>query len=131
MNNSNHPVTKEIRQLLRKTETPTERILWKYLRKKQLDGYRFRQQHGYGPYILDFYCPELKLCIELDGKVHDLPTIQQKDKDRTEFLNENKIYVLRFRNEEIEQNIEKVLSDIRNYIHEHIKNNPLFRPPTP
>ncbi len=45
MNYSNHPATKEYRQLLRKTETPTERMLWKKLRGKQFDGYRFRQQH--------------------------------------------------------------------------------------
>ena len=52
MNYSNHPVTKELRRQLRHDETPLERKLWKYLRNKQLDGLRFRQQHGFGPYII-------------------------------------------------------------------------------
>jgi very-short-patch-repair endonuclease len=91
MNYSNHPATKEYRQLLRRTETPMERKLWKYLRGKQIDGFRFRQQHGFGPYILDFYCPSLCICIELDGEVQEA---QQHDENRTEFLNENRINVM-------------------------------------
>ena len=116
MNYSNHPATKEYRQLLRKTETPTERMLWTKLRGKQLDGYRFRQQHGFGPYVLDFYCPALRLCIELDGSIHDLDDIKVKDEDRTAFLTDNRINVLRFRNEEVEQDIDKVINRIREYI---------------
>ena len=116
MNYSNHPTTKEFRQFLRKNQTPTEHIMWKHLRKKQLNGFRFRQQHGFGPYILDFYCPELRLCIEIDGKIHDTPKNQQKDKERTRFLNQNRIDVLRFRNEEIENNIEDVIKVIKEYI---------------
>ena len=116
MNYSNHPATKEYRQLLRREETPTERMLWKHLRGKQLDGYRFRQQHGFGPYILDFYCPSIRLGIELDGSVHDTPEAQQKDVDRAEFLNQNHIHVIRFRNEEVEEDIGSVLDKIRIYI---------------
>ena len=116
MNYSNHPATKEYRRLLRKTETPTERMLWKRLRGKQLDGYRFRQQHGFGPYVMDFYCPSIRICIELDGGVHDEKKIKIKDEERTEFLKQNKIHVLRFRNEEVEQDIENVLERIRDYI---------------
>ena len=116
MNYSNHPATKEYRQLLRREEIPTERMLWKHLRGKQLDGYRFRQQHGFGPYILDFYCPSIRLGIELDGSVHDTPEAQQKDVDRTEFLNQNHIHVIRFRNEEVEEDVGSVLDKIRIYI---------------
>jgi very-short-patch-repair endonuclease len=118
MNYSNHQVTKEYRQLLRRTETPMERKLWHYLRGKQLDGYRFRQQHGYGPYVLDFYCPALRLCIELDGDVHDVQSVREKDEERTEFLNSNRINVLRFQNEEVESDVDSVLQKIRNYINE-------------
>ena len=127
MNYSNHPVTKDFRRFLRKNETSAERILWHYLRKKQLDGYRFRQQHGFGPYVLDFYCPELRLCIELDGEVHDEAEQKEKDRDRTCFLNQNNIHVIRFRNQELED-IESVLTQIREYIKNEIR---LFRPPTP
>ena len=116
MNYSNHPATKEYRQLLRRTETPTERMLWKRLRGKQLDGYRFRQQHGFGPYVLDFYCPSLRLCIELDGPVHDAEEVKQKDAERTVFLIQNRISVLPFRNEEVEGDVENVLNRIREYI---------------
>ena len=123
MNYSNHPVTKEYRQQLRRTETPTERMLWKYLRGKQLDGYRFRQQHGFGPYILDFYCPSLRLCIELDGEVHDSPEARQHDDERTVFLNENRIDVIRFRNEEVETNVRGVLQRIRETINRIINNS--------
>ena len=123
MNYSNHPVTKEYRQLLRRNETPTERMLWKRLRSKQLDGFRFRQQHGYGPYILDFYCPSLRLCIELDGEVHNTLEAQHHDYERTLYLNECKIHVIRFKNEEVEQNMEEVLSKIRDYIYNHILRN--------
>ena len=126
MNYSNHPVTKEYRQLLRRTETPTERMLWKRLKGKQLDGHRFRQQHGYGPYVLDFYCPELRLCIELDGEIHEDENVKKKDEDRTNFLNQNRIFVLRFRNEEVEQDMNGVLSRIREFI-----NNIIVQTPNP
>lgn len=116
MNYSNHPATKEYRRLLRMTETSTERMLWKRLRGKQLDGYRFRQQHGFGPYVLDFYCPSIRLCIELDGGVHNDEKVKQKDEERTVFLKQDRIQVLRFRNEEVEQNIEHVLERIKDFI---------------
>ena len=116
MNYSNHPATKEYSRLLRMTETSTERMLWKRLRGKQLDGYRFRQQHGFGPYVLDFYCPSIRLCIELDGGVHNDEKVKQKDEERTVFLKQNRIQVLRFRNEEVEQNIEYVLERIKDFI---------------
>ena len=105
MKYSNNPATKEYRQLLRRSETPMERKLWKYLRGKQLYGYRFRQQHGYGPYVLDFYCPALKLCIEIDGEVHDDVRVKEKDEDRTVFLHDNNIHVIRFKNKEVEKDI--------------------------
>ena len=111
MNYSNHLVTKEYRQLLRKEATPSERIIWKRLQKRQIDGYKFRQQHGMGPYVLDFYCPELRLCIEVDGEIHDLPENKEKDRERTIFLNQNRIEVIRFRNEEINENIEDVINN--------------------
>lgn len=116
MNYSNHPATKEYRQLLRRTETPMEKKLWRYLKGKQLDGYRFRQQHGFGPYVLDFYCPALRLCIEVDGGVHIEQIVKEKDEDRTEFLNKNRIKVIRFTNEEIETDIAGVLNRIKDFL---------------
>ncbi|MBR4729419.1 MAG: DUF559 domain-containing protein [Prevotella sp.] len=131
MNYSNHPATKEYRRLLRRTQTPTERILWKKLRGKQMDGYRFRQQHGFGPYVLDFYCPSLRLCIELDGDVHNNEEVRLKDDERTLFLTQNKIHVLRFRNEEVEQDIDNVMNRIRVFIITSINRLSVVQTPTP
>ena len=84
-----------------------------------------------GPYVLDFYCPELRLCIEVDGDIHDLPENKEKDRERTIFLNQNRIEVIRFRNEEINENIEDVINRIKEKIEEIYGKKQLFRPPTP
>ena len=116
MNNSNQPYNKEYRRLLRHDMTPSERMLWKHISDKQLDGWRFRRQHGFGPYVLDFYCPVLKLCIEVDGELHQRTDVVEKDKERTSFLESNGIKVIRFTNDEIENDISDVLERIRRFI---------------
>ena len=116
MNNSNQPYNKEYRRLLRHDMTPSERMLWKHISDKQLDGWRFRRQHGFGPYVLDFYCPVLKLCIEVDGELHQRTDVFEKDKERTSFLESNGIKVIRFTNDEIENDISDVLERIRRFI---------------
>ena len=116
MNNSNQPYNKEYRRLLRHDMTPSERMLWKHISDKQLDGWRFRRQHGFGPYVLDFYCPVPKLCIEVDGEIHQRTDVFEKDKERTSFLESNGIKVIRFTNDEIENDISDVLERIRRFI---------------
>ena len=116
MNDSNQPYNKEYRRLLRHDMTPSERMLWKHISDKQLDGWRFRRQHGFGPYVLDFYCPVLKLCIEVDGEIHQRTDVVEKDKERTSFLESNGIKVIRFTNDEIENDISDVLERIRRFI---------------
>ena len=116
MNNSNQPYNKEYRRLLRHDMTPSERMLWKHISDKQLDGWRFRRQHGFGPYVLDFYCPVLKLCIEVDGEIHQRTDVFEKDTERTSFLGSNGIKVIRFTNDEIENDISDVLERIRRFI---------------
>jgi very-short-patch-repair endonuclease len=106
-------------------------MLWKELKGKQLEGYRFRQQHGFGPYVLDFYCPSLRLCIELDGEIHTEDRVKQKDEERTIFLKENRIKVLRFRNEEVEQNINDVLERIKDYIRSINQGQEVVQTPNP
>lgn len=101
------------RKILRNGSTESERLLWFYLRNEKL-GWRFRRQHSVGHYILDFYCPQAKLAIELDGAVHDSDTAQENDREREKFLAACGIRVLRFRNKEAIENIIEVLNQIKN-----------------
>ena len=88
-----------------------ERKLWFYIRRKQL-GVKFRRQHSIGKYIVDFFCCELKLAIELDGNSHFSEQVQAYDHQRTRDLNKLGIKVLRFTNEEVNHSIETVLGRI-------------------
>jgi len=87
------------RRELRNHSTASEASLWKILKNSQVGGFKFRRQHGIGPYILDFYCPALRLAIELDGSAHDAPMADKHDEIRTKFLEEQGITVMRFRND--------------------------------
>ena len=95
---------------LRKTQTNAEGILWDALRKNQFHNLHFRRQHPIGKYVLDFFCDALALGIELDGSVHDNEEQKEKDADRTAYMKEAGIRVIRFRNNEVEEHLEKVLS---------------------
>jgi very-short-patch-repair endonuclease len=95
---------------LRQSMTPAERILWERLRDRGLAGFKFRRQHPIGAYIVDFYCAEARLVIEIDGVIH----CQQFEADaiRSRELEAQGYRILRFTNEQIETNIEIVLSTI-------------------
>jgi cyclase len=97
---------------LRKRTTEAEKILWTYLRGK-FEGFRFRRQHPLGIYIADFYCHKAKLVIELDGTIHDIETVKENDKVRQRIIEEDGLKVIRFSNEEVFSEIEKVLEGIR------------------
>ena len=96
---------------LRLAATSAEKCLWFYLREKQL-GYKFRRQHGIGAFILDFYCSEKMLGIEIDGPSHLIAEAAEKDKARTELIASHQIKIIRFTNEEIYKNIQTVISTI-------------------
>jgi very-short-patch-repair endonuclease len=83
---------------LRKSQTDAEKLLWGILRNRQLLGLKFRRQQPVGSYVLDFYCHDHKLCIELDGGQHYHDTGQQHDEKREAFLRSQSICVLRFSN---------------------------------
>jgi very-short-patch-repair endonuclease len=103
-------------KLLREAMTESEIKLWEFLRKKDALGYRFRRQHPFGHYILDFYNHELKLCIEVDGGYHQSVDQKAKDEERDKFIDFNCVTILRFTNDEVNNKIEKVLEKIRTYI---------------
>src|SRR3989344_3488322 len=106
----NHPILKPRRAELRKNQTPQEVVLWARLRGVQL-GFKFKRQHSIGPYILDFYCPDKKLAIELDGSQH----IKNKeyDQERSSYLLVLGINTVSFWNREIDGNIKEVLQKIQ------------------
>ena len=103
-------------QFLRRNETIAEKLLWEKLRNNQLGGLKFRRQHPVNIYIADFYCHKFKLIIELDGDYHNQEEQKQKDEVRTEVLRLNDLKIIRFKNEEVEQDINQVLTTIKNKI---------------
>ncbi len=105
------PLLKAARDL-RKNMTDAERLLWQALRGKQMDGFRFRKQHPFCQYVIDFYCPSIKLAIELDGGQHNSEEGKLKDSERTAFLEQHGIHVLRFWNNELMSNLEGTLEQI-------------------
>lgn len=106
---------KEERRQLRNHATVAECLLWKVLKGRQVEGFKFRRQHGVGAYVLDFYCPQLRLAIELDGEAHDTPYALAYDRARTAYLNGRGITVMRFRNEVVRMNIQYVVDQIIAY----------------
>lgn len=97
---------------LRKNQTEMESRLWQYLRDRRLGGYKFRRQHPVSGYILDFYCPEKKVAVELDGGQHDLAEQMEYDQIRTDILEKMGIKVLRYWDNAVLQNLDGVLDDI-------------------
>jgi very-short-patch-repair endonuclease len=79
---------------------------------------KFRRQHNIGPFILDFYCPECRLAIELDGAGHHTEIGAERDYHRTQYLEQHKVRVLRFENKLIWENLEAVLEAIREAVRE-------------
>jgi very-short-patch-repair endonuclease len=104
---------KEIRRNLRHSLTPAEAALWKALRRSKVAGKKFRRQHSIGNYVVDFYCPECKLAVELDGEKHFNSIASEFDLRRTQFLNRWNIRVLRFENRAVFEHPEGVLEAIR------------------
>ena len=100
------------RRELRNNSTPEEAVLWTQIKSRKIKGYKWRRQHPIGSYILDFYCPEAKLCIELDGAAHNTYSGAREDNIRTSFLNNKGIKVIRFENRLIWDNIDYVLEII-------------------
>jgi very-short-patch-repair endonuclease len=99
--------------ILRRNMTLAELILWKKLKDRKIVKVKFRRQHPINLFIVDFYCHELKLVIEVDGEVHSDIESEEYDINRTAELNKYGIKVVRFQNDQIIQNIEKVINRIK------------------
>ncbi len=95
--------------------TKAEKILWQKIREKKLDGLKFRRQHPIDIYILDFYCHEKLLGIEVDGLYHTKPDMIEKDANRTYEFGKWGITIIRFTNEEVINNTNIVIEKIKEF----------------
>ena len=95
----------------RNNSTPAEEVLWNYLKTKPF-GIKFRRQHTYSIYILDFYCHSLKLVIEVDGSIHNLKEVKNNDIERQRLLEKDGLRVVRFTNDELMHTYEKVIEGL-------------------
>lgn len=115
----NRPFQKDLRKALRRDETLEERCLWNILKNKQL-GYKFRRQHGIDSFIVDFYCREKLLVIEIDGAPHFTEEGMRHDEERTKILEQYGVKVIRFTNDEVMKKIDVVLKKIRLALSERV-----------
>ena len=109
---------KTLRAKLRSEASIYEKTIWSKLRRSQF-GVKFRRQYGIGPYVVDFYCPSMKLAIEIDGESHGEDENPQYDKRRQEFIESFGIHFLRFSNTDVRDNLEGVLLVILRDIEQH------------
>jgi very-short-patch-repair endonuclease len=107
-----HPTLIARAKELRRPMTLQEAKLWQRLKTKQFFGLKFRRQHPLHRFILDFYCHEKRLVIEVDGHSHAEPAQQRYDQTRTEWLEQHGLRVIRFHNREVDNNLEGVLEEI-------------------
>ena len=92
--------------------TPAEQLLWTKLRSKQCHSFKFRRQHAIGPFIVDFFCPEESLVVEVDGDVHAEKTQRIKDRQRERHLRSLGLQVIRYTNHEVLNNLDGVLEHL-------------------
>lgn len=118
-----NPQILEFARSMRNESTAAEEMLWKSLRNRK-KGAKFRRQHPIHSRILDFYCEEYRLGIELDGGIHDSAERSLYDKERTEVLEEVGIRIIRFKNDEVLNNIQSVLARISEYLNSPLHPHP-------
>jgi len=111
----NLKVYKNKRKYLRNNSTKAEIMLWKEL-KGSKTGLKFRRQHGINNYIVDFYCSEKRLIIEIDGEVHNINKQVNHDKIREEYLKSLNFKIIRYNNYDITNNLDLVLQDIKKQV---------------
>lgn len=120
----NQPQYKKRRQELRQQPSSAEARLWWYLQNRRFYGFKFRRQQGIGQYVVDFYCPKLRLAIEVDGDSHFEPDNIVNDKHRQQWIEDLGIRVVRFTNNEVLEDTFGVLSSLKMFI-----SKPPYTPP--
>lgn len=108
---------KDKRRQLRNNITKAEKLIWDKLRDRQLENCKFRRQYSVDKFVIDFYSPEFKLAIEIDGDSHFQDGAAEYDKARQEFIESAGIKFLRFTNNDVYANLPVVLENIAQNIH--------------
>jgi very-short-patch-repair endonuclease len=116
------PSTLEAARILRKNMTKHENILWERLKGNQICGLRFRRQHPIDFFIADFYCHAAKLVVEVDGEIHDMQN--EYDIGRSAEMEKYGIKVIRFKNDDVENNINEVVNSIESVVIKRMKSPP-------
>jgi very-short-patch-repair endonuclease len=109
----------ERRRALRNNMPKSEVVLWSKIKNRQIHGERFLRQYGVDQYVLDFYCPRLKLAIEVDGDSHFMPGSEEQDKARQEYIEALGIHFLRFTNVDVSENLDGVCQKIFDELETH------------
>ncbi|WP_238178368.1 endonuclease domain-containing protein [Calothrix sp. 336/3] len=120
----------EKRRTLRNNLTPAETKIWAKLRGRQVENCKFRRQYSIGAFVVDFYLPELKLAIEIDGESHIQPRAMEYDQERQLFLEAKGIRVMRFTNEQVYQKLDGVVEAIAQTILQ-LRQSPSLHPTSP
>ena len=114
-----NPKLKEKARRLRNNSTKAEIRLWLYLKGRQMMGYDFHRQRPIDNYIVDFFCRELMLAIEIDGYTHTFEEVADRDEKKEKRLRELGVRVIRFRDEDVMNNLEGVIKEIEDRVKKH------------
>ncbi len=114
-------------KLLRREQTSAEEFMWQMIRNRRLNGLKFRRQHPIDKFVADFYCHELKFAVELDGDIHELESVKQKDNYKENRLKKLGINVIRFSNDDVFRNTDWVANEILKFA-SRVDNRPSPRP---
>ena len=112
----NDPRRKIVRRSLRNLQTKAKARFWRFVRNRRFHGQKVRRQYGIGPFVVDFFCPEQRLAIEIDGNSHFGLEAKAYDHQRTAFLHAHNIRVIRFTNQQVLSDIEGVLAVLNKYL---------------
>jgi len=99
---------------MRARQTPAENLFWHFVRRRQINGYKIRRQHTVGRYIVDFYCPQFRLVIEIDGDIHKNPATKVLDEVRTDYFLSQGYQVIRFTNDQILNSLPRAIAALKN-----------------
>jgi len=114
---------KEKRRHLRRKQTLAEEIVWQNVRNRKMLGYKFRRQYSVDYFVIDFYCPELKLALEIDGSVHNSEEAKKYDREREKYIEQFGIKFLRITNAEVLGNSNRAFAKIEERIKKLVKSD--------